>query len=283
MSEQAGTILELVGVSKSFGGVHAVQDCSFSVARGSLTGLIGPNGAGKSTTIDLMSGFKTVDAGRILFEGREVQNQPAHAVSRAGLMRTFQTPREWAHLTTLENLLVARVDDRLESLRTALFARRRIREADRVDRARAREMLADFNLAGVTDELAGNLSGGQKRLLEFARIMMAKPKLVVLDEPQSGVNPVLGERMGDGIRQLVASGITVVMVEHNLEFVERLCDRVIVMALRHSHRDGKHGGASPASRRPRRVPRAGGGQCLASFSRSGGSRPATAGRPSWKG
>ncbi len=231
MHEQSETILELVGVSKSFGGVHAVKDCSFSVARGSLTGLIGPNGAGKSTSIDLISGFKTVDSGRILFDGREIQNQPAYAVSRAGVMRTFQTPREWAHLTTMENLLVARIDDRVESLRTALFARGRIREVEHADRVRARELLADFNLAVVTDELAGNLSGGQKRLLEFARIMMARPKLVVLDEPQSGVNPVLGGRMGDAIKQLVASGITVVMVEHNLEFVQRLCEQVIVMAL----------------------------------------------------
>ena len=231
MPEMAEPILELIGVSKSFGGVHAVQNCSFSIPKGSLTGLIGPNGAGKSTTVDLVSGFKSVDAGRILFEGREIQNRPPHAVSRIGLMRTFQTPREWARLTTLENLLVARIDDRLESLWTALFARRRIQEADRADRARARVLLEDFNLTGVTNELAGNLSGGQKRLLEFARIMMARPRLVVLDEPQSGVNPVLGERMGDGIKRLVASGITVVMVEHNLEFVERLCDPVIVMAL----------------------------------------------------
>ena len=231
MAEKTGPILELIDVSKSFGGVHAVRECSFGVPQGSLTGLIGPNGAGKSTTVDLVSGFKSVDAGRIVFEGREIQNRPPHAVSRLGLMRTFQTPREWAHLTTLENLLVARIDDQLESLWTALFARRRLHEADRTDRARARAVLEEFNLSGVTNELAGNLSGGQKRLLEFARIMMARPRLVVLDEPQSGVNPVLAERMGEGIKQLVASGITVVMVEHNLEFVERLCDPVIVMAL----------------------------------------------------
>ena len=231
MSDAPAPILELIGVNKSFGGVHAVHDCSFAVPKGSLTGLIGPNGAGKSTTVDLVSGFKQVDAGRIVFEGREIQNRPPHEVSRLGLMRSFQTPREWAQLTTLENLLVARIDDQLESLWTALVARRRIREAEAADRARARSLLADFRLAGVTNELAGNLSGGQKRLLEFARIMMAKPRLVLLDEPQSGVNPVLGTRMGEGIKQMVASGITIVMVEHNLEFVERLCDSVIVMAL----------------------------------------------------
>jgi ABC-type branched-subunit amino acid transport system ATPase component len=231
MAETPAPILELIGVSKSFGGVHAVRDCSFTVPKGSLTGLIGPNGAGKSTTVDLVSGFKDVDAGRIVFEGRDIQNRPAHEVSRLGLMRSFQTPREWSHLSTLENLLVARIDDQLESLWTALVARRRIREAEEAERARARSLLAEFSLAKLTNELAGNLSGGQKRLLEFARIMMAKPRLVLLDEPQSGVNPVLGTRMGEGIRQMVDSGITVVMVEHNLEFVERLCDSVIVMAL----------------------------------------------------
>lgn len=231
MAEKAGPILELIGVSKSFGGVHAVQECSFSVPQGSLTGLIGPNGAGKSTTIDLVSGFKAVDAGRILFEGREIQNRPPHVVSRLGLLRTFQTPREWARLTTLENLLVACIDDQIESLWTALVARRRIDEVDRANRASARALLEEFSLANVVNELAGNLSGGQKRLLEFARMMMARPRLVLLDEPQSGVNPVLAQRMGEGIKQLVASGITVLMVEHNLEFVERLCDSVIVMAL----------------------------------------------------
>ncbi len=231
MAESQAPILQLINVSKSFGGVHAVADCSFSVTPGSLTGVIGPNGAGKSTMIDLVSGFKSVDAGRIVFDGHDIQNRPPNVVSRLGLMRTFQTPREWGNMTTLENLLVARIDDRSESLWTALFARRRIREVDRRDRDAARGVLEEFSLTAVANELAGNLSGGQKRLLEFARIMIARPRLVLLDEPQSGVNPVLGERMGEGIRQLVASGITVVMVEHNLGFVERLCDRVIAMAL----------------------------------------------------
>jgi ABC-type branched-subunit amino acid transport system ATPase component len=230
MAEPA-PILELTGVTKSFGGVHAVRDCSFAVREGSLTGLIGPNGAGKSTTVDLISGFKGVDSGRIVFAGREIQNRPSHVVSRLGLIRSFQTPREWARLTTLENLLVAPVDDARESLRTALLRRHWMHDSESASRAVARELLEEFGLARVKNELAGNLSGGQKRLLEFARILMVRPRLVLLDEPQSGVNPVLGERMGDAIRRMVDSGITVVMVEHNLGFVERLCDIVIVMAL----------------------------------------------------
>ncbi|HEV7604874.1 MAG TPA: ABC transporter ATP-binding protein [Candidatus Limnocylindrales bacterium] len=231
MSDPSATLLELTGVSKSFGGVHAVRECSFSIRAGSLTGLIGPNGAGKSTTVDLVSGFKQVDAGTITFAGQQIQNRPPHDISRLGLVRSFQTPREWARLTTLENLLVAAVDDRRESLRVALFGRRELAATDAAGRAEARRVLEEFGLGKVKNELAGNLSGGQKRLLEFARIMMARPKLVFLDEPQSGVNPVLGDRMGEAIQQLVASGITVVMVEHNLAFVERLCDPVIVMAL----------------------------------------------------
>lgn len=231
MSESARILLELHDVSKSFGGVHAVRGCTFSVREGSLTGLIGPNGAGKSTTVDLISGFKTVDSGQIIFAGEEIQNRPGHEVSRSGLMRTFQTPREWPHLTTLENLLVARADDWRDSLRAALFARPRLRGIEGGDRARARDLIEQFNLTAVKNELAGNLSGGQKRLLEFARIMMARPRMALLDEPQSGVNPVLGQRMGEAIRSLVDSGITVLMVEHNLGFVERLCDPVIVMAL----------------------------------------------------
>jgi ABC-type branched-subunit amino acid transport system ATPase component len=231
MAEPATAILEVKDVHKSFGGVQAVRGCSFSIRAGSLTGLIGPNGAGKSTTVDLISGFQPVDAGRITFDGREIQNRPAHEVSRMGLIRTFQTPREWGHLTTLENLLVARADDRRDSLASAIFGRTHLAANDREERARGRDLLDEFGLTAVKDELAINLSGGQKRLLEFARIMMARPRLVLLDEPQSGVNPVLGDRMAQAIRQMADSGITVLMVEHNLGFVERLCDPVIVMAL----------------------------------------------------
>jgi len=224
-------LLEVRGVSKSFGGVHAVNDCSFVVRRGSLTGLIGPNGAGKSTTVELISGFQPADSGKIVFDGKEIQRLPAHAVSRLGLIRTFQTPREWKHLTTLENVLIAAPDHSRERLWRSLFARRGLAAAEAADRARARDLLEEFGLFNVRNELAGNLSGGQKRLLEFARIAMARPRMVLLDEPQSGVNPVLGERMGDAIKAMVADGITVLMVEHHLNFVERVCDIVHVMSL----------------------------------------------------
>jgi ABC-type branched-subunit amino acid transport system ATPase component len=227
----ASPLLEVERVSKSFGGVHAVRDCSFGVSEGIITGLIGPNGAGKSTMVNLVSGFLRPDSGVIRFGGREIQGWPGYRVSRAGLMRTFQTPREWPAMTVMENMLVAAPPNGRDQLWRAYFQPGQLRRAEDADRARARQTLRDFNLFDLRDEPAGNLSGGQKRLLEFARIAMARPRMVLLDEPQSGVNPVLADRMADAIQQLNASGITVLMIEHNLPFVERLCPHVLVMAL----------------------------------------------------
>jgi branched-chain amino acid transport system ATP-binding protein len=166
-----------------------------------------------------------------VFGGAEIQGLPAHKVSRLGLVRSFQSAREWRNLTVLENVLIAATAREDESLRRALLGRGRLRDSDAIGRSTARSILADFGLYDLRNERAGNLSGGQKRLLEFARIACARPRMVLLDEPQTGVNPVMGGRMADAIRQLNASGITILMVEHNLGFVERLCDRVWVMNL----------------------------------------------------
>jgi ABC-type branched-subunit amino acid transport system ATPase component len=224
-------LLEIEGLFKSYGGVHAVRDCTLSVARGSITGLIGPNGAGKSTLVNLVSGFQKPDSGRIRFGGDEVQGKPMHRISRLGLMRTFQSPREWPALTVMENMLLAAPAGGRDALWRAYFQHAQLKAAEAEDRVQARQLLRDFNLFDLRDELAGNLSGGQKRLLEFARIAFAHPRMVLLDEPQSGVNPVLADRMIAGIERLNADGITVLMIEHNLPFVERLCPRVLVMAL----------------------------------------------------
>jgi ABC-type branched-subunit amino acid transport system ATPase component len=224
-------ILEVAHVSRAFGGVQAVNDCSFNVERGSMTGLIGPNGAGKSTIINLVSGFLKPDSGTIRFEDREIQGLSGHQVSRLGLMRTFQTPREWPHMTVMENMLLAAPVNGRDALWRAYLQHRRLRELETEDRVAARELLRRFNLFDLRDEYAGNLSGGQKRLLEFARIAFAKPRMVLLDEPQSGVNPVLGDRMAAAITSLNESGITVLLIEHNLPFLERLCNQVIVMSL----------------------------------------------------
>ena len=232
-SDAAGPtpLLEVTKVTKGFGGLIAVNQCTFSVGAGRVVGLIGPNGAGKSTMIDLISGFKRADAGTIKLQGREIQHLPAYRISQLGLLRTFQAPREWSHLTVMENMLVAAAPGRRETLWRSLLTRRHLHRLETVDRQRAIELLRELGLLHQKDEWAGNLSAGQKRLLEFARIMMAKPQLVLLDEPLAGINPVLVDRIGEAVKVLNAQGVTIVMVEHRLPFVEELCESVLVMAL----------------------------------------------------
>jgi ABC-type branched-subunit amino acid transport system ATPase component len=224
-------LLEVNSLGKHFGGVQAVTACSFTADEGQITGLIGPNGAGKSTAIDLISGFKIPDEGTVAFEGNQVQGRPPHRISRLGLIRTFQTPREWPGLSVLENLILAPFHPRRErfwrSLRGPTRAEKE-RAAEELSRARA--ILEEFDLVELRNERAGNLSGGQKRLVEFARIRMAQPRMVVLDEPMGGVNPVLGERMATAVLGFIAAGTSVVIVEHNLPFIERVTDQVVVMA-----------------------------------------------------
>ncbi|HUZ69237.1 MAG TPA: ABC transporter ATP-binding protein [Candidatus Saccharimonadales bacterium] len=224
-------LLEVQDLHKHFGGVQAVTACSFTVAEGQVTGLIGPNGAGKSTAIDLISGFKIPDTGKVWFEGAEVQGKPPHHIARMGLIRTFQSPREWPGLSVLENLILACFEPRRERFWRSLSGPSRaekLRADEQLHRARA--ILDEFGLFHIRNERAGNLSGGQKRLLEFGRIRMAAPRLVILDEPMGGVNPVLGERMAIAVLGFVTAGTTVVIVEHNLPFIERVTEQVVVMA-----------------------------------------------------
>lgn len=224
-------ILEIEGVYKSFGGVHAVSDFSLSVESGSITGLIGPNGAGKSTAIEVISGFLKPDRGVIRFAGHEIQGWQPHRISRLGLLRTFQLAREWPKLTVMENMLAAAVDRQHAAMWRAVMTPRVLRRGQEADQERAREILAAFDLLRLRNDMAGTLSGGQKRLLEFARLVIAKPEMVLLDEPLAGVNPVLGARIQDSIEILRDQGITVLLVEHNLRLVEALCTTVAVMAL----------------------------------------------------
>jgi branched-chain amino acid transport system permease protein len=224
-------LLEVRGLSKSYGGVQAVRNLDLIVAEGEPVGLIGANGAGKSTAIELISGFTRPDAGVIRFAGREIQGKAPHAVARAGLIRTFQTPREWARLTVLDNLLGAAPQDGLDRAWKALAMRPRLRAAERADLATARDILRQFGLFALRDEYAGNLSGGQKRLLEFARVAMTRPRMVLLDEPLAGVNPILQKNILEAIVDLTGAGIAVLLIEHNLQFVEATCSRVVVMAL----------------------------------------------------
>jgi branched-chain amino acid transport system permease protein len=230
-ADGAADALRVTDLKKAFGGVKAVDGATFSVLDGSLTGLIGPNGAGKSTVISLLSGFESPDSGAIEFEGRRIDGMSAHAISRLGLMRSFQTPREWGGLTVMDNMLLSTPVAGRDTVWRGLFTPRRLRAAELADRVQARELLDVVGLLKLKDEPAGNLSGGQKRLLEFARLAAASPRMVLLDEPQAGVNPVLRGRMAELIRAMAASGVTVLMVEHNLPFLESLCDHVIVMAV----------------------------------------------------
>jgi len=227
----AEPILEVANLTKSFGGVQAVNDCTFSVNRGSITGLIGPNGAGKSTMVNLISGFHKSDSGEVRFAGRLISGTAPHKIAAAGLIRTFQTTREWASMSVMENMLVAAPPMGRDAAWRSLVLGGWISRAEQEDRARAREILSDMTLFDLRNQRAGELSGGQKRLLEFARIMMARPRMVVLDEPLSGVNPLLIGRIADAIEILRRSGITVLIVEHNLTFVEQTCETAIVMAL----------------------------------------------------
>lgn len=230
-AEAAEAALVVEKLYKHFGGVVAVDNCSFRALKGQVTGLIGPNGAGKSTTIDLISGFKLADSGTVLFEGTPIQGQPPHRISRLGLIRTFQTPRGWPGLTVLENVLLAQWDPERETLWRGIVGYKQSQHvASNAELDRARELVEEFGLHRLRNERAGNLSGGQKRLLEFARIRMAEPRLVILDEPMGGVNPVLGERMAKSIEGFIAAGTTVIIVEHNLPFIERVAQQVIVMS-----------------------------------------------------
>jgi neutral amino acid transport system ATP-binding protein len=229
MSSEA--ILEVRGVTRRFGGLRAVDEASLQVERGSITSLIGPNGAGKSTLFNVVTGFLRADSGRIAFEGRPIERLPPYRIARRGLVRTFQTARALTRLSVLENLLLAaprHPGERLTRLIVSPGAARR-RERQALDRAR--ELLGLVRLDGHAGELAGTLSGGQRKLLEFGRALMAEPRLVLLDEPMAGVTPALRLQLLDHIVRLRESlGVTFLLVEHDLDLVMRASDRVVVMS-----------------------------------------------------
>jgi ABC-type branched-subunit amino acid transport system ATPase component len=228
---QEGTdALRCEGLRKAFGGVHAVDGAGFSIIAGSISALIGPNGAGKSTAVNLICGALSLDGGKVWLFGKDVSGWQPHQLYGAGLVRTFQLSRELGRLTVLENLMVVPRCQLGESLFNIFFRPAAIRREERENLRRALDVLSAFGLYEARDNYARELSGGQKRLLELARAVMAEPKLLLLDEPMAGINPALVEQIGGHIRRLNAEGATVLMVEHNLNVVESICDRVIVMA-----------------------------------------------------
>jgi neutral amino acid transport system ATP-binding protein len=221
--------LRVCGLRRSFGGVSAVADVSFSVPAAKITGLIGPNGAGKTTTVAMIAGDIRPTQGRVVFRGQDVTRQAPHRRARAGLIRTFQLSSEFKRLTVLENLLVA-AGSPGETVSGALF-RPRAWQAHRTSAvARATELLERFGLRHKANIYAGELSSGQKRLVEIMRALMARPSLLLLDEPMAGVHPALHGRIEGHLRDLRDSGLTMLMVEHELSVVERCCSQVIVMA-----------------------------------------------------
>jgi len=223
-------LLEAHDVRKAYGGVHAVDGASLTVEEGSITALIGPNGAGKSTLFNCISGFVRPDGGRILLEGRRIERHPPHRIVREGLGRTFQTARALTRMTVLDNVRLAAPRHPGEQL-TGLLSRPgacRRRESEVTEQAH--ELLRLVRLDGHADALAGTLSGGQRKLLDLARILMASPRLILLDEPMAGVNPALREELLAHVLDLRRTrGISFLIVEHDLGFVMRASDRVVVM------------------------------------------------------
>jgi ABC-type branched-subunit amino acid transport system ATPase component len=213
-------LLDVEDVRKRFGGVRAVDGCSMTVDEGTVTGLIGPNGSGKTTLFNIVTGYLRADSGRVSFAGHDVTGRDAGQLYRQGLSRTFQQARVFPQLTVLENLTVAGGYTWRQTFTPRI---------GRADRSRAEALLEEFTLVAVADLLAAELSYGQRKLLEFAAVLMSSPRLVMLDEPTAGVNPVLIETMERHIRQRQAAGITFLVVEHDMGFVMRLCDPVVVL------------------------------------------------------
>lgn len=224
-------ILKVEDAVCAFGGIRAVDNCSFEVEVGTITGLIGPNGAGKSTMFNLITDMVPLQSGRIYFDGRRLDGIPPHSVARRGVARTFQIPGELGRMTVLENLALVPEGQLGEAMFTSLFAPRVVRRQEERIREQARAVLGLLQLTHLENELAANLSTGQKKLLEIGRALMASPKLVLLDEPAAGVNPTLMREIAETIRKLRDDrGITWVIVEHDVPLIMDLSDRVIVMA-----------------------------------------------------
>jgi ABC-type branched-subunit amino acid transport system ATPase component len=225
----ANEILRIEGARKGFGGVLAVADCSLSVQEGTIVGLIGPNGAGKSTLFDLISGFVRLDYGSIIFSGKEIGGLHAHKIARLGLIRTFQIPRALMRMTVLENMMLGSQNQAGETIFAPIIRRGKVAAEERSIKKKAEEILKFFDLLRMKDEYAGSMSGGQKKMLEMARALMADPRLLLLDEPFAGLNPALSERLIERIKTLRENGLTIMIIEHAIPYVLALSDELYVL------------------------------------------------------
>ncbi|MEZ5535048.1 MAG: ABC transporter ATP-binding protein [Thiolinea sp.] len=224
-------MIKVENVSKHFGGLKAVDQATLEIARGSITGLIGPNGAGKTTLFNIIAGLYEPTQGRILLDGEDVTGLKPHQLFGKGLLRTFQIAHEFSSMTVRENLMMVPPDQLGENLLNTWFKRGQIREQEQQVAAKADEVIEFLKISHVANEQAGNLSGGQKKLLELGRTMMVDAKVVLLDEVGAGVNRTLLGEIGDAIIRLNQErGYTFCMIEHDMDFISRLCDPVIVLA-----------------------------------------------------
>ncbi|TDQ48538.1 ABC transporter ATP-binding protein [Actinorugispora endophytica] len=228
-SAKPDPILKASGVRRSFGGLTAVNVERLEVQRGTITALIGPNGAGKSTLFNLLTGFDRVDAGEWSFQGRSLNRLSGHKVARAGMVRTFQLTKALTRLTVMDNMLLAAPDQFGEGMLGA-FARPVWQRHERLNRTRAEELLDRFKLLAKKDDIAGSLSGGQRKLLEMARALMVNPSMIMLDEPMAGVNPALVQSLLGHITALRDDGVTVLFVEHDMDVIMGISDWIVVLA-----------------------------------------------------
>ena len=224
-------ILKIKNLTKYFGGLAAVSNCSFNIKKGTITGIIGPNGSGKTTLFNLIAGNLNSSTGQVFFNDEDITNVPSYELFSKGILRTFQIAHEFTNLSVLENLMMVPANQSGENLMTALLKPSLVRTEELAVKQKAQDVVDFLNLTHLSNELAGNLSGGQKKLLELGRTMMVDAKLVLLDEVGAGVNRTLLKDLGTAIYKLnKEEGYTFCMIEHDMEFISRLCNPVIVMA-----------------------------------------------------
>lgn len=223
-------MLEVKELRKEFGGLKAIDGVSFVLKENTITGLIGPNGAGKTTLFNTIAGVYKPSGGEIVFKGTKIQGLPPYKIFHQGLVRTFQIPRPFPEMTVLENLMVVPSNQSGEHFWNNWFRPGKVKLEENNARDKAKEIAEFLNLSHVLHLPSKNLSGGQQKLVEIGRALMSDPKLILLDEPGAGVNPTLLAEIVDRIRQLHASGITFLLIEHNMDLVMQLCDPILVMA-----------------------------------------------------
>lgn len=223
-------MLELNNVSRQFGGLRALSEVNMSVASGKVTGLIGPNGAGKTTLINCISGLDHPTEGKITFKGHSIENAPPHVITRYGIARTYQNIRLFGEMTALENLLIGQHGRGSATFMGSLVFSAAYRQEEKTFHNRAHDLLARFNLVAISNQLAMNLPYGDQRRLEMARALATDPALILLDEPTAGMNPRETRELGEQIIRLREEGLTVLVIEHDMELINQVCDAVYVLS-----------------------------------------------------